>query len=207
MRIGLLESLNRREFLGTVSIGLAALPLARFGLGHAAAQANTPEQSLADFRANATWKTVMVSPEEPGEPMVVGGTICGADGRTPLEGARLYVYHTDAQGYYSRPMNDPHRPRIRGWMKTAADGRYEFRTIKPAPYPGRHIPAHIHGTVAAPGYPARWLAEYWFEGDPFLTPEQIAESAGKGRFSAILKLQKGAADVLRGVRDIQLTRS
>jgi protocatechuate 3,4-dioxygenase, beta subunit len=55
-------------------------------------------------------------------------------------------------------------------MKTGADGHYEFRTLKPAPYPGRHIPTHIHGPVAAPGYPSRWLAEYWFEGDPFLTP-------------------------------------
>jgi protocatechuate 3,4-dioxygenase beta subunit len=54
----------------------------------------------------------------------------------------------------------------------------EFRTIA-APYPGSHIPAHIHGPVAAPGYPSRWLAEYWFEGDLPLTPEQIAESAGQ----------------------------
>ncbi len=110
--------------------------------------------------------------------MVLSGAIYGADGRTPLEGVRLYLHHTDAQGYYSRPRNGPHRPRIRGWMKTEADGHYEFRTIA-APYPGSHIPAHIHGLVAAPGYRSRWLAEYWLEGDPFLTPEQIAESADK----------------------------
>ncbi len=92
-----------------------------------------------------------VSPEEPNGSE---RSHLRADGRTPLEGARLYVYHTDAQGYDSRPRNDPHRPRIRGWIKTGADGQYEFRTLKPAPYPGRYIRAHIHGTVAAPGYPS-----------------------------------------------------
>jgi protocatechuate 3,4-dioxygenase beta subunit len=54
------------------------------------------------------------SPEEPGEPMVLSGAVCGADGRTSLEGGRLYLYHTDAQGYYLRPRNDRHRPRSRG---------------------------------------------------------------------------------------------
>ncbi len=149
----------------------------------------------------------MVSPSEPGEPLIISGTIYGADGHTPLEGARLYVYHTDAKGYYSLQENDSRHPRLRGWMKTGADGRYEFRTIKPAPYPGRQIPAHIHPTADAPGYPARWLDEYWFEGDPFLKKEDIAKNAGKGSFSAILKLQRNAAGVLHGVRDIQLTRS
>ncbi len=65
----------------------------------------------------------------------------GADGRTPVEGARLYVYHTDAKGYYARSVNDaPHHPRIRGWMKTGADGRYEFCRSNPRPIPAATFP-------------------------------------------------------------------
>jgi protocatechuate 3,4-dioxygenase, beta subunit len=124
--------------------------------------------------------------------------------KTPVEGALLYVYHTDARGYYSRPVNDtPHQPRLRGWMKTGPDGRYEFHTIKPAPYPGRVIPAHIRGAVGAPGYAARWLEDYWFEGDPFLKPGDIARNAALGSYSEILRLKRERG-ALFGVRDIRL---
>ncbi len=202
--------LSRRDLLGCAAVALVSFLLlygeARGLFALAAPQSRTPEEVLRECPANPPAKIVMVSPGEPGEPMVISGTIYGADGRTPLEGARLYVYHTDARGYYNPDGRMGPHPRLRGWMKTGADGRYEFRTIKPAPYPGRIIPAHIHPTVDGPGYPARWIAEYWFEGDPYLKSEDIAKNAGLGSFSAIVKLQRDTAGVLRGLRDIRLTR-
>ena len=151
-----------------------------------------------------SWKVNLTSSQEPGDPLVVSGTIYGQDGKSPLEGMRIYVYQTDAQGYYNRSDNSGRNPRIKGWMRTGADGRYEFRTIKPAPYPGNRIPAHIHVHLAGPNVPEHWVAEYWFAGDKFLKSEDIAANAKLGAFSAILDPKKDSSGVLRAVRNFRL---
>jgi protocatechuate 3,4-dioxygenase beta subunit len=91
-------------------------------------------------------------------------------------------------------------------MRTNAEGRYEFRTIKPAPYPGRRNPAHIHAYVSGPGYPEYWIDEFLFAGDPFITDEMRQKFGGKGNFSSILNLSRDSDGVLRGVRDIRIER-
>jgi len=91
-------------------------------------------------------------------------------------------------------------------MRTNAEGRYEFRTIRPAPYPGHTNPAHIHAFVSAPDYPEYWIDEYLFEGDPFITGEMRQKLVGTGTFSSILQLTRGSDGVLRGVRDIKIER-
>jgi protocatechuate 3,4-dioxygenase beta subunit len=202
---------TRRSFLRNLSATLVAAPVAHWLLKSffdqaAASQQNpTPQQILDEGPAILSSKIVMVAPDEPGEPLIIRGTIFASDGKMPLPGARLYVYHTDAKGLYRADQDFKKPARIRGWMKTDSQGHYEFRTIKPAPYPGGTNPAHIHPTADAPGYPARWIDEYWFEGDPFLKKDDIAKNAGLGSFSVILKLTRGSDGILRGVRDIRLT--
>lgn len=91
--------------------------------------------------ANLSWKTLIPPNKEPGEPLDILGTIYQPDGVTPAEGIVLFVYHTDVTGYYYEE-DDASHPRLKGWMKTGADGRYEFRTIKPGAYPNRSSCAH-----------------------------------------------------------------
>jgi protocatechuate 3,4-dioxygenase beta subunit len=156
-----------------------------------------------------SWKTVIVSDKEPGDPLIITGTIYSPDGHTPVEGATLWVYHTDATGHYS-PLSesggDNRNTRLHGVMRTNAEGRYEFRTIRPAAYPGRNIPAHIHAYVSAPGYPEYWIDDYLFEGDLLITGEMRQKSVGTGTFSSILQLTRGSDGVFRGVRDIKIER-
>src|SRR3954469_3606088 len=77
---------------------------------------------------------------EPGTPFVVRGTIVDAAG-TPAPNVQVFAYQTDAAGLYAQPgATDPWK--LKGWAVTDAQGRFEFRTIRPAPYPGRDIPAH-----------------------------------------------------------------
>jgi protocatechuate 3,4-dioxygenase beta subunit len=131
------------------------------------------------------------------------------EGRTPLEGISLWVYHTDATGHYSKLSDiggDARNTRLHGLMQTNREGRYEFRTIKPASYPGRTNPAHVHAFVSGPGYPEYWIDDFLFEGDPFITEEMRQKFAGKGSFSSILKLTRGEDGILRGVRDITIER-
>src|SRR6185369_7589140 len=104
---------------------------------------------------------------EEGDRVVFSGRVTGEDGE-PLEGAELDVWHADAKGLYSG--FDPSLPEgiLRGKVLTDADGRYEVRTVVPAPYtipedgptgamvhaaawsPWR--PAHIHLIVSAEGH-------------------------------------------------------
>ena len=103
-----------------------------------------------------------ISKDPGGEPVLVRGTIRDTDGR-PIDAATLDVWQTSADGFYDvqderqTPMN------LRGLFRTTENGRFWFRTIKPASYPiptdgpvgellaamGRSEmrPAHIHFIV------------------------------------------------------------
>jgi protocatechuate 3,4-dioxygenase beta subunit len=133
----------------------------------------------------------------------MSGTIYQPDGITPAEGIVLYVYQTDSTGYYNE-RDEPHQARLRGWMRTGRDGRYEFRTIKPAPYPSRSTPAHIHAHLYGPGYAEYWIDSYYFEGDPLITTSERAKLSGRGGFPSIIALKRDAEGVLRSARSIKL---
>lgn len=60
----------------------------------------------------------LVSGSEPGEKLVVTGTVYKSDRKTPLPDFILYVYQTDATGMYNKADGNWQRPRIHGWVKT-----------------------------------------------------------------------------------------
>ena len=98
---------------------------------------------------------------EPGQRLVITGHVLGADGKPRR--VELYAYHTDAKGLYRPDGSFKGEPRLRGTLVTAADGSYEIDTIKPAPYPNRDIPAHIHVHLRGPGFDQE--EEIRFEGN------------------------------------------
>src|SRR5262249_27876372 len=118
----------------------------------------------------------------------------------------LYVYQTDATGRYSTSGGDNSSTRIHGLMRTDAQGRYEFRTIKPASYPNTKNPAHIHAYVSGPGYPEYWIDEYLFAGDSFIKDDAKEQAKGQGTFSPILTVTRGGDGILHAVRDIRIER-
>ena len=203
------ETVGRRNFLKRASLFAIALPSLQLGtmwLSGCSGQSRLSKVAAEGSPANVPWKIVTVSDSEPGEPLIVSGTIYSPDGRTPLPGIDLYVYQTDATGVYTTSGGNNRNTRIHGLMRSGADGRYEFRTIKPASYPGTRISAHIHAYVSGPGYPEYWIDEFIFDTDPFVTDEVRSKFAGNGSFSPILKLTRDSDGVWRGVRDIKVER-
>jgi len=150
---------------------------------------------------------------EPGPKLEISGTVYQRDGKTPAKDVVLYVYHTDQTGHYT-PAPDAkgwakRHGRIRGWVKTDKNGFYHFYTLKPAPYPGTNIPAHIHITLKEPDKNEYYIDEYLFEGDPFLTKTERGRQEKRGGSGIISLEQKNARlpdgqGMLHGKRDIVL---
>jgi catechol 1,2-dioxygenase len=123
-------------------------------------------------------------PDEPGEPLVFAGTVRTPDGQ-PIADALLDVWHADATAPGSYSNIHPGQPdfNLRGKLQTDEQGRFELRTIRPAPYRipdqgptgrllqalGRHSwrPAHIHVKLSADGYQPL-TTQLYFQGDEFL---------------------------------------
>jgi protocatechuate 3,4-dioxygenase beta subunit len=163
------------------------------------------EQGPQVAEKNAPSKVVLAAKEEPGERLIVEGRVFGPDGRTPVSGASVYVYQTDKEGIYSRPVNDSRTPRLRGTLRTDAEGRYEYRTIKPGSYPDTRNPAHIHYVVNAPGFKER-IFEIVFEDDPLVDRNIRARAATEGSGFSIRPLTRDGQGVLRCTQDVLLKK-
>lgn len=103
----------------------------------------------------------------PGAVMDVSGTVRDTAGR-PVAGATVDVWQASPVGLYENQDPDQPEMNLRGRFRTDAQGRYRFRTVRPAGYPvpthgivgdllraqGRHCmrPAHVHFMVYREGY-------------------------------------------------------
>ena len=103
-----------------------------------------------------------------GDPLAVTGRVTSTTGN-PICGAEVDVWHANGQGRYENqdPDNQPEH-NLRGRFVTDAEGRFAFRTVRPAGYPlpddgpvgrlARRLglsldrPAHLHFAVTAPGH-------------------------------------------------------
>jgi hydroxyquinol 1,2-dioxygenase len=102
-----------------------------------------------------------------GEPAFYSGRVLSADGQ-PLADALLDIWSGDGDGDYDMQIPGETGMKARGRIRTDAQGRYWFRSIRPTFYPvptdgpvgrmlramGRHPyrPGHIHMIVSAQGY-------------------------------------------------------
>jgi protocatechuate 3,4-dioxygenase beta subunit len=154
---------------------------------------------------NAPAKIAITSKDEPGERLIVTGRVFAPDGRTPLPGVSLYVYQTGKDGIYSKPVNDSRNPRLRGYLRTDAEGRYEYSTIKPGSYPNTNNPAHIHYVVTAPGYQEK-IFEIVFADDPLVNDRIRADAAKEDSGFSIRPLTRDGQGVLRCTQDIKLKK-
>jgi hydroxyquinol 1,2-dioxygenase len=123
-----------------------------------------------------------------GEPLQVQVRVTDVDGR-PLAGAEVEVWHANGAGRYENqdPDSQPEH-NLRGRFATDAQGRFGFRTIRPAGYAlpddgpvgqlARRLglplerPAHIHFAVAAPGH-RRLVTAIFDAADPAIARDAL----------------------------------
>lgn len=113
-----------------------------------------------------SWSSRIGTGEDRGEPLLLAGMVYGSNGRSPAPNVVIYAHHTNSAGLYENGTPDTlwsrRHGRLRGWVRTGADGRFEFRTIKPAAYPTRDNPAHIHLMIKEAGRQPYWIDDVVF---------------------------------------------
>lgn len=143
---------------------------------------------------------------EPGERLEVRGVVYAPDGRTPVAKASVYVYQTDAKGYY-RPDDamGNKNPRLMALLRTDAAGRYSFRTIRPGSYPGTRVPQHIHYEVSGADRGTR-IFEIVFEQDPNVTAEIREKAKAPGSVYSLRSIEPGSGGRGLVTQDVVLER-
>lgn len=138
-----------------------------------------------------------------GVPLLLHGRVTSTDGK-PLGDARIDVWQASTDGRYDLQFDNfkGAEMNLRARFRTDADGRYEFRSVKPSSYPvpsdgpvgkmlnaiGRHPyrPAHIHFIISAAGYRPLVTALY-IDGDKYIDSDVVFGS----RERLVVKYQNG----------------
>jgi protocatechuate 3,4-dioxygenase beta subunit len=149
------------------------------------------------------WSVTIAGPDEPGQRLVVEGRVVLDNGDTPVPGATVFVFHTDAEGFYSPAGMEESNARLCGMMLTDEQGRYRFETIRPAHYAtGGGPPAHIHYRVWGDGVP-RQSFSLQFEGDPYLG-ERGRDASDSPAWATIRPVEEASDGTQRVTRDLKI---
>jgi protocatechuate 3,4-dioxygenase beta subunit len=120
-----------------------------------------------------------------GERITVSGRVFDTEGK-PLRGTLVEIWQANSAGRYRHRRDRwpaPLDPNFTGAGRCVTDdeGRYQFLTIKPGPYPwGNHYnawrPAHIHFSLLGRAFVQRLVTQMYFPGDPFFPYDPIFNS-------------------------------
>lgn len=168
------------------------------------------------YRFGAPFQTRLASPDEPGDRLILNGTVFSSDCETPLPGALIEVWQANNAGIYdtTKPGNftEASTFHLRGLLYTNEKGQYEIETIVPGRYPvppnlpglekyaGLTRPAHIHFRVMESLHVPLTMQLY-FKGDPFLANDPWA-----GHKQTLAIDLEEDSKFRRGVFDIVLSR-
>lgn len=192
-----------RKYYAVLSVLLLVVTFAGVTFAQRSSAQNEPKITARQIAsATAPSRVTIVTETEAGEPMIISGHV--TDGARPIKSASVFVYHTDAEGYYANHRFDNgDEARLHGAMRTDANGRYEYKTIRPRSYANTTFPAHVHYVVHADGY-RDVFTEFNFEDDPNVTTAVREFNAARDR--GIIKMTKDDKGVWRGIFDLALIR-
>ena len=139
------------------------------------------------YRPGAPFKTDLIQPGTKGETLHFSGTVIGKDGKSPVNGALVEIWHCNENGVYD---NTSDNYIYRAAAKTSAKGKYEFKTIMPVPYAAGQTltrPAHIHMRISANGV-QDLVTQIYFKGDKYIDGD--SSSSDPKSLNRILDMSK-----------------
>jgi len=172
-----IENLGRRDILkmSAALAGSSAVLSPRSARAEAALQ-RTPDQILGPFYPLKKLPQTANLTRVPGRPGRAEGQVINVMGRVlnvlgqPVRDAKVEIWQANAHCRYTHPSDPnpaPLDPNFDGSAVLTTEGRYHFKTIKPAAYPAgpnRMRPAHINFQVTV-GRQDKILTQMYFEGD------------------------------------------
>ncbi len=148
-------------------------------------------------------KNSCVNGEPLGERIIVAGRVVDENDR-PIPDTLIEIWQANSAGRYVHEVDQHDAPLDLNFLGagrcvTDADGRYEFRTIKPGAYPWRNHPNawrpnHIHLSLFGPTIATRLVTQMYFPGDPLFEFDPI--------FNGV---PDGARDRMVSAFDLELT--
>ena len=118
----------------------------------------------------------------PGSALFVDALVKDQNGK-PIAGAEVDVWHSSPEGFYEQQDPKQAEMNLRGKFTTDQDGRFSFRSVKPAGYPipvdgpvgdliraaDRHNyrPAHLHFLIFRDGFKTL-ISQIYVDDDPVL---------------------------------------
>jgi catechol 1,2-dioxygenase len=189
--VGFLADLAQKGELGLLTDALGLTRIVDDNTHRAEEQGGTPSNVLGPYyREGAPFidNGGNVAPDgEPGEPLKVTGQVTDTAGQ-PLAGAVIDVWQCNASGEYEHQVTGKDDYYLRRRLRTDAEGRYSFRTVRPVPYEipksgpvGTLLamldwhafrPAHIHFKVTAEGQ-APLVTQMYFADDDWLHDDRV----------------------------------
>ena len=212
------RNLIRNTIISTVAIaGASSMSLAQQCL-----QTKTPKQTEGPFypivdQIDTDADLIRVTGKNKialGEIVIIQGLLTDQNCK-PVVGALVEIWQACASGKYDHP-SDPNTapidPNFQYWGKsvTDANGKYQFRTIKPGTYaasPDWIRPAHIHFKISALGY-IELITQLYFVGDQFNNKDLILQRLKKEDQKKVIvdfKIISGAPHPI-GIFDIQIEK-
>jgi protocatechuate 3,4-dioxygenase beta subunit len=138
-------------------------------------------EAVGEFDADLT-KNSRVNGEPLGERIIVAGRVVDEDDH-PVANTLVEIWQANSAGRYVHDVDQhdaPLDPNFLGAGRcvTDANGRYEFRTIKPGAYPWRNHhnawrPNHIHLSLFGTSFVSRLVTQMYFPGDPLFAFDPI----------------------------------
>jgi protocatechuate 3,4-dioxygenase, beta subunit len=129
-----------------------------------------------------------------GKTINVVGRVLNHNG-SPVSGAKIEIWQANSHGRYDHPSDtsdQPLDPNFQGYalISTDTEGRYRFKTIKPAAYrvgPTMQRTPHIHYVIS--GKADRLETQMFFPGEPLNAEDRIFQELGADKEKAVCKLQ------------------